>query len=147
VTQPSKVQLTAPCGLDCFNCQLYEANITEELKQRMARLRHVEPEKISCRGCRIQGGYCLLVESCATLECIKKKNVAYCFECNEFPCLKLAPAREGAETFPHNFKLFNLCRMKAIGVERWAEEESRRIRELYYTGRFVPGSGPVERAT
>ena len=29
-----KIRLTAPCGLDCFNCPVYEGNITEEVKNR-----------------------------------------------------------------------------------------------------------------
>jgi len=55
----------------------------------------------------------------------------------------LAPAREGAETYPHNFKLFNLYRMKVVGVERWAETESQEIRQRYFKGKFIPGVGPV----
>jgi hypothetical protein len=37
--------------------------------------------------------------------------------------------------------------MKAIGVERWAEEEALHIRHLYYDGQLIPGSGPVEKKT
>ncbi len=25
-----KKALTAPCGLDCFNCELYEENLTDD---------------------------------------------------------------------------------------------------------------------
>jgi hypothetical protein len=32
----NKKELTAPCGLDCFNCPVYEDNITPEIKQTMA---------------------------------------------------------------------------------------------------------------
>ncbi len=39
-------------------------------------------------------------------------------------------------------KAYNLCRMKAIGVERWAEEEAREIRARYFRGTFVVGQGP-----
>ena len=60
---------------------------------------------------------------CPTYQCEKEKGVRYCFKCNEFPCLKLAPSKQGADRFPHNFKLFNLCRRKTVGVETWAEEE------------------------
>jgi hypothetical protein len=28
----TKRRLTAPRGLDCFNCEIYEKNITEEMK-------------------------------------------------------------------------------------------------------------------
>ncbi len=67
----------------------------------------------------------------------------FCFECSDFPCPKLQPAADGADKYPHNMKLYNLCRMKAIGVEKWAEEEAAEIRQLYFKGKFIPGSGPV----
>ena len=31
-----KVRLTAPCGLDCFNCPVYEGNITAEVKKQVS---------------------------------------------------------------------------------------------------------------
>ncbi len=80
---------------------------------------------------------------CETYHCATGKGVEFCFECGDFPCPKLQPVREGADNYPHNFKLYNLCRIKRIGVERWAEEESAEIRRKYYTGKFVPGNGPV----
>jgi hypothetical protein len=46
--------------------------------------------------------------------------------------VKLQPAKEGADRFSHNYKLFNLCRMKAVGVEKWAKEEATLIRRRYY---------------
>jgi hypothetical protein len=30
----NKTILTAPCGLDCFNCGVYEGNITTEIRKR-----------------------------------------------------------------------------------------------------------------
>jgi hypothetical protein len=33
--------------------------------------------------------------------------------------------------------------MKAVGVERWADEEATLIRQRYFLGRFIPGIGPV----
>ncbi len=29
-TMNDKKALTAPCGLDCFNCELYEENLTDD---------------------------------------------------------------------------------------------------------------------
>ena len=29
-------RLSAPCGLDCFNCEVFEENITEEMKNQFA---------------------------------------------------------------------------------------------------------------
>ncbi|HEX2952614.1 MAG TPA: DUF3795 domain-containing protein [Bacillota bacterium] len=135
--------LTAPCGIDCFNCEFYEENLTEELKDRVAAFRGIDPEQVVCRGCRDQKGCRLHFSACATLDCVKLKNVKFCFECGEFPCPKLQPASDGAARFPHNMKVYNLCRMKQIGVERWAIEESKDIRDRYFHGTFIVGLGPV----
>ena len=84
-----------------------------------------------------------MVENCATYNCIMEKGLRFCFECTEFPCTKLQPVADGAASFPHNTKVYNLCRMKLLGVEKWAEEESLITRERYFNGKFVIGTGPV----
>ena len=139
----TKRSLTAPCGLDCFNCEIYEGNITEEMKKQFASKIKKDPEEIACKGCQRENGCRHLGQPCETLKCIKEKGLEFCFECGEFPCVKLQPAKEGADRYPHNYKLFNLCRMKAVGVEKWAEEEAKLIRQRYYLGKFIPGSGPI----
>ena len=136
-------ELTAVCGLDCFNCPLFETMITEETRQHFAKLLNRTPEETSCKGCRAQKGCLLHMNDCATYHCATAKGVDFCFECADFPCQYLQPAKEGADRFPHNYKLYNLCRIQKVGVERWADEEATNIRNAYYNGKFVPGSGPV----
>ena len=135
--------LTAPCGLDCFNCQIQVENITEETKQQVARSLKCEPESVPCGGCRSGQGCKLFPAGCETYRCTMDRQVDFCFQCTDFPCSKLQPAREGADRYPHNFKVYNLCRIQAIGLEEWAREESSMIRRKYFLGKFVPGSGPI----
>ena len=141
----TKVELTAPCGLDCFNCLVYEENINPQIAGMFSAQLGIPADKIACKGCREQPGCSISPEGfvCKTLECTNEKGLNYCFECDEFPCSYLQPAVEGADKFPHNYKLFNLCRMQKVGVEKWAEEESLQIREKYFKGQFIPGTGPV----
>ncbi len=139
----NKIELTAPCGLDCFNCIVYEKNITGAMRTRVAQALGIPEAKVDCKGCREQNGRVLNGTSCATLDCVKAKGVDFCFECGDFPCAKLAPAADKAESYPHNIKLYNLCRMKKVGVEAWAEKEAAEIRRKYFNGTFVPGVGPV----
>lgn len=139
----TKAELTAPCGLDCFNCLVYEENITEEIKKLFVSQYKMEYDKISCKGCREQPGCTLIPFQCATLECINSKAIKYCCDCNEFPCQMLIPASKGADIYPHNYKLYNLCRIKKVGVETWAECEADIIRQKYFKGKFIPGKGPV----
>lgn len=139
----NKRELTAPCGLDCFNCIVYEKNITDAVRTKVAQGLNIPESKVDCRGCREQKGRVLNAASCATLDCVTEKGVGFCFECGDFPCAKLAPAADKAGSYPHNIKLYNLCRMKKVGVEAWAETEAADIRRKYFKGKFVPGLGPV----
>lgn len=140
-----KKDLTAPCGLDCFNCELYEDNLTEELSERIHSKMGVLKGEIACRGCREQDGkHFHLPNGCATLDCVKAKNVALCCGCNDFPCALLAPTADQAAKYPHNFKVFNLCRIKKVGLERWIQEEAGQIRKKYFTHKFVVGKGQAD---
>jgi hypothetical protein len=134
-------ELTAPCGIDCFNCELYEENITDEFQKMMVQKTGKKQSEISCKGCR-QTGCVLLPGECATSKCVKEKNLEFCFECSDFPCQKLSPCKEGADRYPHNLKLYNLCRIQLLGIEKWSLE-AKRNRENYFKGRFVIGQGPV----
>ena len=49
----------------------------------------------------------------------------------------------GEATYPHNMKVYNLCRIKAVGIDKWIEE-SVQIRKKYFTGKFVVGKGQAE---
>ena len=137
-----KKYLTAPCGLACFNCQYFEENITDQIRQAISKVRNIPIEETGCKGCREEAGDCKYVEyDCKTWKCVQEKGVTYCFECDEFPCGLLAPSAKGAN-FPHNMKVYNLCRMKLIGIDAWIEE-SNDIRKHYYEGECVVGQGPV----
>ena len=137
---------TAVCGIDCFNCELYYTNIdnffgtmSEERKNAFVS-RGFTKEKLLCKGCRISG--CTMIpDKCDTLECVKTKNIDFCFDCDDFPCSKLQPLAEGAERYPHNIKIYNLITIKNKGLEKWASE-SAEIREKYFKGKFKIGAGP-----
>jgi len=141
-----KKALTAPCGLDCFNCELFQDNLTPELVQAIHVKMGVPKEEIACHGCRQQDGkhFHLPQAGCATLDCVKEKGVDYCFTCHEFPCLFLAPTADQAARYPHNMKVYNLCRMKKVGLDRWIEEEAGSIRKKYFKGKFVVGKGQAD---
>jgi hypothetical protein len=134
--------LTAPCGVDCFNCEVYEGLITPERRAALAKRLQMDESAVACKGCREQKGCRLHWGACATLDCITAKGVEFCSDCAEFPCTKLQPVAAAVSPYPHNLKLFNLCRIKAVGAERWSEEAAD-IRRRYFQGKFVVGAGPV----
>ena len=134
--------LTAPCGLACFLCELYTENLTDELTELIHVRRGVPKEEVACKGCRRQdGNHCLMPQGCATLDCAKSKGVELCCDCGDFPCVLLAPIADHAARYPHNAKLYNLCRIKKVGLDTWVEEEAEQIRKKYFTSRFVVGRG------
>jgi hypothetical protein len=140
-----KKALTAPCGLDCFNCELYEDNLTSEFSELIHSKMGVPQEQIACKGCRQEDGkHFHLPNGCATLDCVKAKGVDLCCNCNDFPCAFLAPTADQAARYPHNFKVFNLCRIKNVGLERWIEQEAGQIRKKYFNHKFVVGKGHTD---
>jgi len=138
------LRLTAPCGLDCFNCAMYRAAFDEEAMaevKRLARLHGVDPEMALCKGCRDQGG-CIALhanvsqrgegEPCGAYACTKEKGLDFCYECDDFPCDHLHPYCDRADKVPHNTKVYNLCLIKKMGLEKWAEEKAAQVRETYF---------------
>lgn len=137
-----KKSLTSPCGIDCFNCEIHEDNLTNDFAETIHTKYGWPKEVIACKGCRAQDGkHIHLPQGCATLDCVKAKGVQFCCDCNEFPCAYLAPIADLAAIRPHNTKLYNLCRIKKVGLGRWINEEAGKIRKKYFTGKFVMGKG------
>jgi hypothetical protein len=140
-----KKALTAPCGLACFLCELYEGNLTDELAELIHTKRGVPKEQIACKGCRQQDGkHFHLPQGCATLDCVKARGVELCSDCRDFPCALLAPTADQAAQYPHNMKVYNLCRIKKTGIDHWIEKEAEQIRKKYFKGKFVVGKGQAD---
>jgi hypothetical protein len=133
-------RFTAFCGIDCFNCEVFKDKVTPELQNRLAPVFNKKPEEIRCEGCR-DSGCLLLPNACPTKACAENKKVAFCSDCKEFPCKYLQPCSHSADRLPHNLKVFNLCRIKAVGLEQWAKETPE-IRARYFKGEMIIGKGP-----
>lgn len=139
------LNLIAPCGIDCANCELFEANGNREAWERAAGRRGGKAEDFACKGCR-KGNGCSFFSNCQTLACVTAHRVDFCSDCGEFPCTKLMPLADGAAFYPHNLKMYNLCRIKAFGPEAFLTE-AQKNRRLYYKGKFMIGAGPQEPLT
>ncbi len=121
------------------------AQLRDELTKLISVKLGVPKEQIACKGCRQQdGNHFHLPQGCATLNCIKAKGVKLCSDCKEFPCAFLAPIAEGAAQYPHNMKLYNLSRIKKVGIDRWIDNEAGQIREKYFKAKFLVGKGQAE---
>jgi len=133
-------KMTAPCGLDCFNCMGYLASEDPAYIPQIAEALGIsedEAKKAVCRGCRPQEGQIpFLPMACNVYPCVQKKGLAFCCECDAFPCDHLHPYADQAGRLPHNTKVFNLCLIKKMGLENWGENKAAKVRESYFTGQW-----------
>jgi hypothetical protein len=134
-------QMTAPCGLDCFNCICYLANDNPDLKPVIAAAFNIsseEAEKVVCRGCRNHGGDIpFLPVKCRVYPCVQSKHISFCCECPDFPCDLLHPYADKAAKVPHNTKVFNLCLIKKMGLEEWAKEKAGSVKQTYFNKKWT----------
>ena len=136
-------QMTAPCGLDCFNCHFYLANENQDAMSKVEELskeHNVPVEIMLCNGCRHHDGQIPLqkhafgeTHRCAAYECSQEKNLKFCGDCDQFPCDNLHPYADMAGDLPHNIKVFNLCLINKMGLEKWAGSKASEVREVYFT--------------
>ncbi len=139
-------KMTAPCGLPCFACAVYEGNISQELAEQIAEQVGAKPEDIPCAGCRSDAGCSCEMpmtagEGCKTKNCVASKGLHNCSECDEFPCEYLMPVADMADKVLNNTKVYNLCRIKLLGLEVWSKEAAS-IQQKYFQGKFNYGQAP-----
>jgi len=136
------LKMTAPCGLDCFNCHFFIAREDQEAMNTVEKLseEHNIPVAVMlCNGCRSHDGQIPLqkhvfgeVHRCAAYECSKEKGLNFCGNCEQFPCDNLHPYADMAGDLPHNIKVFNLCLINKMGLEKWAESKAIKVRKAYF---------------
>lgn len=133
--------LVAPCGIDCGICELYTCKDDSQLYDRLIA-NGIPMDKIPCEGCRSSLGNCPVIqETCHTYTCVQKKNVDFCSDCDEFPCVYLHPSADRANVLPHNLKVYNLCKIKNEGLNHFIQQ-SAEIKARYYAGKMFVGKGP-----
>jgi hypothetical protein len=145
--------MTAPCGIPCFECISYKAKSNEIIKKRISEGIGMDYDKSACEGCRNRKGKgflseknnifpeskCLLMNEkgiCKIYLCVEKRQIHNCSECSDFPCDYLQPLADRANRIPHNLKIYNLSLIKKIGLEKWAKEKAGKIMIDYMTKRF-----------
>lgn len=130
--------MTSPCGLPCFHCAAYLAKENQEIKEQLVAVLGVSPDKATCNGCRPQEGKIPVVNperTCEIVLCTSEKGIDFCNQCDDFPCGRFQPYADQSH-FPHNMKMYQLCMMKKLGFEEWAENHAARIWDTYRTVPF-----------
>lgn len=138
------LNLIAPCGLYCGGCPLYRARNDQALAEKLAQRIGVSADRVPiCLGCRAQGGRIAVVVEpvCSTYNCaVNEKGLEFCYQCDEFPCLKLAPCADRAQEIPHNSKVYNLLLLQKLGIEKWLQQGDRLWKQYWQGKKPRPGA-------
>jgi hypothetical protein len=132
-------KMTAPCGLDCFNCPMFLAGEDGNLRKGIAARLGISEEKAFCPGCRELGGtigFLGMKEPCNVYKCISAKGLDFCSDCTDFPCDHLHPYADRAAQVPHNTKVFNLCLIRKMGLDAWARDKAKAVKKTYFSGKW-----------
>jgi hypothetical protein len=99
--------MIAACGLDCTECDIYQAADNPEIANRIvdwfSRERGIEvkPEDVHCEGCKGDRAQHWSLECWILKCCIDDKGLGFCYGCEEFPCPKLNERAKGSERYGH----------------------------------------------
>jgi hypothetical protein len=144
--QPVEARLVAVCGLHCGACPVFKASGDRALAERIAQNVGIPIERVSCHGCRAEEGHIKLMGEpvCPTyICCVEQKGLQFCYECADFPCLKLAPCADKAQSLPHNTKVYNLVLLQKLGLEKWLQMAPR-LRSQYFRGKKERGGDELK---
>ena len=147
MASPEERNLIAPCGIYCGGCPLYQARTDAVLRRRIAEKSGVPEDKLAlCEGCRPLKGREPAIggEICSTYACATNdKKVEFCYQCSDFPCLKLAPCADRAQELSHNTKIYNLLLIKRDGVDSFIRNYRGRIGQ-YFRGKKPKPGGEIQ---
>jgi hypothetical protein len=98
------------CGIDCGLCPRYHTAGNSR-----------------CPGCA-GPNFFEKHPSCGHITCcVKKRKLEVCSQCDEFPCSKFESWAEGDSFVTHQKTLFNLNFIRGEGLERFTEQQRKRI--------------------
>ena len=106
-------QLIAPCGMNCGLCANYLAMKHNLKKQGFA--------KKYCPGCLPRGKNCTFMSNSCDL--LGKGLVRFCYECGDFPCVRLKAIDKRYRTKYHMSMIDNLIFIKEHGTGSFLEKE------------------------
>ena len=108
---PDKIinDMLAPCGMNCMVCYLHVG--TRKLGKR-------------CPGCFSgDDGTPKHCRTCRIKDCTKAKDVAYCYECGEFPCKLVKNLEKSYNTRYNESIVNNSLYVREHGIEKFMQAE------------------------
>ena len=111
-----KTELIAPCGINCAVCAWYLAR-EHDIKSRGVPIPY-------CEGYRPRDKKCAqIVKKC---DLLRRKKARYCFECPDFPCLRLKRLDERYRARHHMSVVENLEHIRDKGIAAFLAYEDER---------------------
>ena len=101
--------LFSACGLNCGLCP-----------------RHYTEGSSRCPGCA-DVGFSKVHPPCGLLSCCQRKNLEYCFDCDEFPCKKYDGADLSDSFITHKNQIVDMEKAKQIGMNAYSNELNEKI--------------------
>ncbi|MFO7625176.1 MAG: DUF3795 domain-containing protein [Anaerolineales bacterium] len=114
------IRLAGSCGLFCPSCKIYIATRDRaDIRKRIAESLYLPTLNLECEGCRSDSRY-YYCQTCEIKRCAASRNLDFCGECLDYPCVKLS--RFQAQR-PHRSEVFaNQDRILEAGFETWFQE-------------------------
>ena len=104
--------LFSVCGLNCGLCPRFYTN---------------GPSR--CPGCAGEGfteAHC----GCGMLSCCQRKGHEYCFECDEFPCVKYKGVDQSDSFITHRNQFIDMEKAKKSGIDAYKNELNEKVEIL-----------------
>ncbi|WP_180141880.1 DUF3795 domain-containing protein [Desulfoluna butyratoxydans] len=106
------------CGLYCGACSFkvaFDTNERDHIECMPAKYEKFRDLPLEfCPGCRLENQ----CGKCEIKDCAEKKEIEFCSQCNEFPCIKLENFNN--DGIPHHYEAIkNLLLLKEIGTSEW----------------------------
>lgn len=133
----------APCGLNCYECEVYKATIEDSTEKKVKLAQkftspeyEVTPDDIDCLGCHKDST--LVFKFCKECElriCAVDKNVINCGYCKDYACNKLSNMLENE---PNNKKTLDEIHKSNNGIYEFVAHISRLKGKIQWKVVIVP---------
>jgi redox-sensing transcriptional repressor len=107
------------CGLYCPGCGAFQATI------RGAGIEYEPGLFTTCRGCN-SSEVSIWCRDCEIRTCARERGLRYCLQCESYPCEKAERFLGDPKCPFHSDTPALMARLSEIGLESWADEQSRR---------------------
>jgi redox-sensing transcriptional repressor len=107
------------CGLYCPGCGAFQATT------RGTGIEYEPGLFTTCRGCN-SSEVSIWCRDCEIRTCARERGLRYCLQCESYPCEKAERFLADPKCPFHSDTPALMARLNEIGLEAWAEEQSRK---------------------